>query len=86
MSSGRAPALLGLTSSVPVVPRGRLKATCHLGSRVSDPVGGPARLSGDDFRRYYLSRVKVYFREAASDVAPACVRTSRWAGPVASCY
>ena len=52
--------------------------------RVSDPVGGPARLSGDGFRRYRLSRAKAYFQEAAFDVAPARVRPSRWAGPMAS--
>ena len=53
--------------------------------RVGDPVGGPARLSGDGFRCNRLSRAKAYFHEAASDVAPARVRPSRWAGPVAPC-
>ena len=82
MPPGRVPALLGLASSVPVAPRGRLKATCRWGLRVSDLVGGPARLSGDGFRRYRLSRAKAYFQEAASNMAPARVQPSRWAGPL----
>ena len=56
--------------------------TYRWGPHVSHPVGGPARLSVDDFRYYRLSRAKAYFQEAASNMAPARVQPSRWAGPL----
>ena len=51
--------------------------------RVSDPAAGPRRLSGGAFPLHRLPRAKAYFLEAAFDVAPARVRPSHWAGPVA---